>query len=246
MASGTSNVDKSGTRVRQMFAEIAPRYDLMNHLLSLNIDRWWRRIVVRRVPPRGEGPILDVCTGTGDLALAYARASDGQIPIVAADFCPEMLEIGERKFAQSKLSGDLTFVEADTQALPFDDNHFQIVCVAFGLRNVADTDQGLREMARVCTPGGRVAVLEFSLPRWQPFRGIYGFYFRNVLPRIGQWFARNKSDAYNYLPESVQQFPEGQALAARMEAAGLQNVTFQPLTFGVATLYVGEKPPTEP
>ncbi len=235
-------VDKSNQRVRQMFAEIAPRYDLMNHLLSLNIDRWWRRVAVRRVAPRGEQPILDVCTGTGDLALAYYRRTNGQVPIVASDFCAEMLAIGEEKKRRIGADENLTFVEADAQNLPFEDDRFQIVCVAFGLRNVQDTDQGLREMTRVCAPGGRVAVLEFSLPRWQPFRGLYGFYFRRILPRIGQLFARNRSDAYSYLPASVQQFPEGEALVERMNSAGLQNVTFHPLTFGIATLYVGEKP----
>ena len=235
-------VDKSDQRVRRMFAEIAPRYDLMNHLLSLNIDRWWRRTTVRKVPPEGDTPILDVCTGTGDLALAYARKTNGRVPIVASDFCPQMLAIGERKGQRAGLDGKLSFVEADAQALPFEDDHFQIVCVAFGLRNVQDTDQGLREMTRVCKPGGRVAVLEFSMPRMQPFRSLYGVYFRHVLPRIGQLFARNKSDAYSYLPQSVSQFPEGEALVNRMEATGLECVTCQPLTFGIATLYVGEKP----
>jgi len=152
-----------------------------------------------------------------------------------------MLEIGRRKKERAGFDGEVTFVEADTQALPFEDDCFQIVCVAFGLRNVQDTDRGLREMTRVCAPGGRVAVLEFSTPRRQPFRGLYGIYFRHVLPRLGQLFARNRSDAYNYLPESVSQFPEGEALAERMEAAGLDFVSCHPLTLGVATLYIGEK-----
>jgi demethylmenaquinone methyltransferase/2-methoxy-6-polyprenyl-1,4-benzoquinol methylase len=236
------SLDKSGQRVRRMFAEIAPRYDRMNHLLSLNVDHYWRRFAVRRVPPRGTSPILDMCTGTGDLAIAYYRAAGGKVPIVAADFCREMLAIGEQKKLRMGAGENLTFVEADAQALPFPADQFQIVSVAFGLRNVQDTDQGLSEMVRVCQPGGRVAVLEFSLPRWQPLRGIYGFYFQHVLPRIGQMFARNNSDAYNYLPESVGQFPDGQALASRMTVAGLCNVEFHSLTFGVATLYVGNKP----
>ena len=237
-----ASVDKSNQRVQQMFAEIAPRYDLMNHLLSLNVDHWWRQVTVRRVPPEGESPILDLCTGTGDLALAYARHVEGRVPVIAADFCPEMLAIGEKKKKRAGLNEKLTFVEADAQDLPFDDDHFQIVCVAFGLRNVQDTDQGLREMVRVCKPGGRVAVLEFSMPGWQPFRGLYGMYFRHVLPRIGQLIARNSSGAYNYLPESVSQFPEGEALIERMEIAGLDFVTRHPLTLGIATLYIGEKP----
>ncbi len=135
----------------------------------------------------------------------------------------------------------LNFLEADAQRLPLPDDHFQIVCVAFGLRNITDTDRGLREMTRVCRPGGRVAVLEFSQPRWQPFRAVYGWYFQNVLPRIGQALARNRLDAYNYLPESVGEFPSGEALVERMRTAGLHDVRHYPLTLGVATLYVGVK-----
>ena len=233
----SSGVDKSDERVRRMFGQIAGRYDLLNHLLSLNIDRYWRWRTVRIVPPRGEKPILDLCTGTGDLALAYHKAAAGRVPIVGADFCPEMLEVARTKAADTPID----FVEADAQQLPLPGDEFQIVSVAFGLRNVADTDCGLAEMVRVCAPGGRVAVLEFSTPRRQPLRAIYGWYFRNVLPRIGQWVARNSECAYEYLPSSVGEFPQYEALAQRMRAAGLRNVRFCPMTFGIATLYVGEK-----
>ena len=225
-----------------MFGEIAPKYDRMNHLLSMNVDRYWRWRTVRKVAPVGDAPILDVCTGTGDLAIAYSRAGRGQIPVVGADFCPEMLAIADDKRRRAGIPGDmLKFVEADTQELPFPDDHFQIVCVAFGLRNVADTDRGLAEMTRVCRPGGRVAVLEFSMPERQPFKAIYGWYFRNVLPRIGQWLARNSTSAYSYLPESVGEFPAGRELTRRMCAAGLSRADYFPLTFGIATLYVGVK-----
>jgi demethylmenaquinone methyltransferase/2-methoxy-6-polyprenyl-1,4-benzoquinol methylase len=234
-------VDKSEVRVRRMFGEIAARYDLMNHLLSLNVDKYWRWQTVRSVPPAGEGPILDLCTGTGDLALAYHRASGGQARIVAADFCHPMLVLGNRKGEQAGANGQITFVEADAQHLPLPNDFFQIVCVAFGLRNVTDTDRGLREMVRVCRPGGKVAVLEFSQPTWQPFRAVYGWYFRQVLPRIGQALARNRQEAYAYLPESVGEFPSGEALSRRMREAGLTSVTHRPLTFGIATLYVGTK-----
>jgi demethylmenaquinone methyltransferase/2-methoxy-6-polyprenyl-1,4-benzoquinol methylase len=234
-------VDKSASRVRRMFGEIAGRYDFLNHLLSLNIDRYWRWRTVRKVPADGSAPILDICSGTGDLALAYERAGRGQTRIIGADFCHEMLVRAADKSRRRGADGHVCFVEADALNLPFPDNSFQIVCVAFGLRNVSDTDGGLREMARVCQPGGRVAVLEFSMPRWQPFRAIYGWYFRRVLPRIGQFLARNRSDAYNYLPTSVGEFPEREALVARMEAAGLTDVRYHSLTFGVATLYVGRK-----
>jgi demethylmenaquinone methyltransferase/2-methoxy-6-polyprenyl-1,4-benzoquinol methylase len=235
-------VDKSAARVRRMFGQIAPRYDFLNHLLSLGIDHYWRWQTVRRVRPEGPLPILDVCTGTGDLALAYDRAAVRRLNIVATDFCHEMLDLGRAKAAKAGACDRITFLEADTQSLPLPSNAFQIVSVAFGLRNVADTDGGLAEMVRVAAPAGRVAVLEFSSPTWQPFKSIYGWYFRNVLPRIGQLLARNSSAAYEYLPESVGQFPQGEALAERMRAAGLENVRCYPLTLGVATLYVGEKP----
>lgn len=234
-------VDKSGDRVKRMFGEIAPKYDLMNHVLSMNVDRYWRWRTVRLLSPEPAEPILDLCTGTGDLAFAFHRYTKGLAPIVAADFCPEMLEIGERKKLKAGVNGEIRFVEADALNLPFDDDRFQIVSVAFGLRNVADTDRGLAEMVRVCRPGGQVAVLEFSMPTWQPFKAAYGWYFRRVLPRIGQMFAKNKSSAYRYLPESVSEFPSGQALAERMQAAGLTNVKCHPFTLGVATLYVGVK-----
>jgi len=234
-------VDKSGHRVQSMFGVIAPKYDLMNHLLSMNVDRYWRWRTVRIVESKTERPILDVCTGTGDLAFAFYRRTRGRVPIVAADFCPEMLEIGERKRRRAGIDGPITFVEADTQQLPFEDDYFQIVSVAFGLRNVADTDLGLREMVRVCASGGQVAVLEFSMPKWRPLRAVYGWYFRRLLPWIGQRLARNRENAYHYLPASVGEFPSGGELAERMRQAGLAAVRVYPLTFGVATLYVGEK-----
>jgi demethylmenaquinone methyltransferase/2-methoxy-6-polyprenyl-1,4-benzoquinol methylase len=196
---------------------------------------------VRLVPPAGPLPILDVCTGTGDLALAYDRAAGGGTPIVAADFCHEMLAIGREKARRAGAERRITFIEADAQSLPLSGDAFQIVCVAFGLRNVADTHRGLAEMARVCAPGGRVAVLEFSMPARQPFKLIYGWYFRHVLPRIGGLFARSSGGAYQYLPTSVGEFPQGEALLERMRAAGLTDLRRYPLTLGVATLYVGMK-----
>jgi len=233
-----------------MFAQIASKYDLMNHLLSLGIDRYWRWWTVRKLKIDSRQPILDVCTGTGDLALAFSRASGGTAPVIGADFCREMLHVGESKWqralakragSKTKGRGQLTFVEADTLALPFADDTFEIISVAFGLRNVSDTDGGLREMTRVCRAGGKVAILEFSMPSIQPLKAMYGWYFRHVLPRVGQLLANNRSDAYNYLPESVSEFPSGVDLANRMRAVGLQEVEFFPLTLGVATLYVGTK-----
>jgi demethylmenaquinone methyltransferase/2-methoxy-6-polyprenyl-1,4-benzoquinol methylase len=231
-------LDKSNSRVREMFRQIAPRYDLMNHVLSLNVDKYWRWRAVRRLKMQPGVPVLDTCTGTGDLAIAISSKAPEDVDVVGSDFCYAMLEIARKKTVQD----DIVFLEADSQQLPFEDDRFQCVTVAFGLRNVADTDLGLREMTRVCKPGGQVMVLEFSQPTLIGLRQAYGFYFRNILPRIGQWFASNDKSAYSYLPESVGQFPDGQALADRMTAAGLTNVRFKPMTFGVATIYEGFKP----
>ncbi|TWT94583.1 bifunctional demethylmenaquinone methyltransferase/2-methoxy-6-polyprenyl-1,4-benzoquinol methylase UbiE [Stieleria varia] len=241
-ASHDSGLDKSNQRVREMFRQIAPRYDLMNHVLSLNIDKYWRWRTVRRLNMIAGVPILDTCTGTGDLAIAIAGKAPEGVDVVGSDFCHAMLEIARDKRKSGTPSEDINFLEADSQKLPFGDNRFQCVTVAFGLRNVTDTDLGLREMTRVCRPGGQVVVLEFSKPRLFGLRQIYGFYFRHVLPRIGQLFARNDKSAYKYLPESVGEFPDGAELAERMTAAGLRDVTFTPMTFGVCTLYIGVKP----
>ncbi|MFO1019213.1 MAG: bifunctional demethylmenaquinone methyltransferase/2-methoxy-6-polyprenyl-1,4-benzoquinol methylase UbiE [Planctomycetales bacterium] len=238
-------VDKSGERVRRMFGEISSRYDLMNHVLSGGVDYYWRWRTVRLVPPRGTDPILDVCTGTGDLALTYWKRAGKKTPVIGSDFTHEMLVIArekrERVVRGSDSAAGVEFLEADTQQLPFADDTFQIVSVAFGLRNVCDTRAGLREMLRVCRPGGRVAVLEFSTPTLPLIRGFYLWYFKNILPLIGQMFARNQQSAYNYLPQSVSEFPQGKVLAGIMEECGLQKVRWKPLTFGIATLYWGEK-----
>jgi demethylmenaquinone methyltransferase/2-methoxy-6-polyprenyl-1,4-benzoquinol methylase len=236
-----SLLDKREVRIRRMFGHIAPSYDFLNHLLSLNIDHYWRWRVTRVVPPVGDAPVLDLCTGTGDLALAYDRAAGGRVPIVGADFCHEMLTRAADKTRRRQADRRISYLEADAQRLPFADNYFQIVAVAFGLRNVTDPDRGLAEMVRVTRPGGRVAVLEFSQPRLPLLGRVYRFYFRRVLPLIGQAISRSKDNAYRYLPASVQEFPEGEALAERMRRQGLRQVRWRPLTLGIATLYTGEK-----
>lgn len=255
-------VDKSEQRVRDMFRQVAPRYDLMNHLLSLNIDRYWRWRAVRMLAVRNESPILDVCTGTGDLALAIAKRVGPTVPVVGSDFCGAMLRVAREKLLRGKASVSrrsaseaaddsrgtnpgnqpVQFLEADAQALPFPDDSFQAVTVAFGLRNVHDTDRGLSELTRVCQPGGQIMVLEFSNPTLPGFRQVYQWYFEHVLPRIGQALARNDKDAYRYLQRSVGQFPDGPRLVQRMVAAGMTDVAYRPLTGGVATIYTGYKP----
>jgi demethylmenaquinone methyltransferase/2-methoxy-6-polyprenyl-1,4-benzoquinol methylase len=238
-------LDKREARIRRMFGQIAPWYDFLNHLLSLNIDKRWRDRTARLVPtgPASDGPLLDLCTGTGDLALTYDRAAKGTLPIYGADFSHEMLIRAVKKIAAAGADERVRFVEADAQALPFPDDTFQLVTIAFGLRNVTDPDRGLREMVRVTRPGGRVAVLEFSRPRNPVLGRLYGWYFRCLLPLVGQLISRSKESAYRYLPASVLNFPDYDALAERMRAAGLVEVKYQPFTFGVATLYVGVKPP---
>jgi demethylmenaquinone methyltransferase/2-methoxy-6-polyprenyl-1,4-benzoquinol methylase len=242
----TSLLDKRETRIRTMFGNIARRYDLLNHLLSLNIDRYWRWRTTRLAPPNLDGPgtvtpILDVCTGTGDLALAYDRAANRRVPIVGTDFCLPMLLPARDKTQRRRAADRIRYIEADTQRLPFPDDTFQLTTVAFGLRNVTDTERGLAEMVRVTQPGGRVAILEFSRPRHWLFGRLYRFYFRRILPCVGQVISRSRDNAYNYLPASVMEFPDGEALAEKLRGHGLTDVRWYPLTFGIATLYVGTK-----
>ena len=234
-------LDKREVRIKQMFGSIAPVYDLLNHLLSLNIDKLWRKRTTRLVPPEATGPILDCCTGTGDLALAYHKVTQGKNSIFAADFCHPMLVRGVAKAAHKKASDQVCFVEADAQRLPFPDDAFQITTVAFGLRNVTDTNRGIAEMTRVTRPGGRVAILEFSRPRGWFFGRLYRFYFRRILPTVGQLISRSRDSAYHYLPASVLEFPDGEVLAERLRGHGLVDVRWHPFTFGIATLYIGVK-----
>lgn len=257
-AETSEQVDKSGDRIQKMFGEISGRYDFLNHFLSGGVDYYWRWRTVRRIRPNGESPILDVCTGTGDLAIAFWKKAGRTTAVVGTDFTPEMLEIARVKTAKmgipaeatssetngtsSSTKAPLTFQQADTMELPLDSDLYQIVSVAFGLRNVSDTVAGLKEMTRVCKPGGQVAVLEFSMPRNKLFGAVYRWYFRNILPRIGQLLASNSEAAYKYLPQSVSEFPQDEELAGLMREAGLTDISWTPLTFGIATLYAGRKP----
>ncbi|MBT6055049.1 MAG: bifunctional demethylmenaquinone methyltransferase/2-methoxy-6-polyprenyl-1,4-benzoquinol methylase UbiE [Planctomycetaceae bacterium] len=240
------SVDKSGGKVQGMFAEIAPRYDFVNRMLSGGIDIWWRRITVQRAPPPTTGAVLDVCTGTGDLALAYALKAGQNIRVVGSDFCKPMLDRGIEK--STKRNVPVEWLEADAMKLPFSDNSFDLVTVAFGLRNIAETAKGLKEMCRVCKPGGRLAILEFSLPENVIIRKSYLWYFRNILPRIGNAIAQNHADAYSYLNQSVEEFPSGESLVRLIKQTGFNHVDQFPLTLGIATLSIATKPtiPCEP
>ncbi|RII25001.1 MAG: bifunctional demethylmenaquinone methyltransferase/2-methoxy-6-polyprenyl-1,4-benzoquinol methylase UbiE [Geobacter sp.] len=230
---------EKGERIRSMFDEIAPRYDFLNRLLSLGIDRSWRRFAVRQLAIPAGGEVLDIATGTGDVALEIARQNPHGVTIVGADVSREMVEIGRQKVASSPHAGRITFEISPCEALPFVDNRFNGITIAFGIRNVVDRQLGLIEMHRVLKPGGRAVILEFSTPTFPPFRALYQFYFLKVLPRIGGLFSRQS--AYQYLPESVMEFPTREEFKGLMAKAGFRNLRHSDLTLGIATVYVGEK-----
>lgn len=225
--------------VRRMFGSIAPRYDLLNHLLSLNIDRRWRRTAVDRLLHDGaaRGAFLDLCAGTFDLALELARRPGFQGIVAGTDFALPMLAHGLHKIREHD---DVAPACADALRLPFADATFDGAMVAFGVRNLADLDAGLAEAARVLRPGAAMVVLEFAVPRWQPFRALYLLYFTRILPWIGRLVSRHQ-DAYAYLPASVLEFPEPAELAGRMEAAGFQEVRYERKTGGIVAVHVGAR-----
>ena len=227
-------------RIREMFAAIAPRYDLLNHVLSGNVDRRWRSLLVNRVAtllPVCDARILDVACGTGDLSLALDAGTEAVV--VGLDLCRPMLEIAA---AKSKDRGmKIPFVEGDALNLPFGDKSFDGVSIAFGLRNLASLEEGLRELLRILRPGGIVAVLEFSRPQTPILRTLFRLYFTKLLPLLGGLISGSKS-AYQYLPDSVARFPRQSALAEMMKGIGFTEVTFQNLTGGIAALHLGRRP----
>ena len=258
-------------RIRNLFSAIARYYDFLNSLLSLRRDRSWRRETVEASNVGPTSKVLDVCTGTGELALAYADKISTQGFVIASDFCFEMLVIGDRKVErksrdsfnsrtpQPPLSGgqngdpsfpvtdgkpDTSFLAADTLTLPFLDDTFDVVSVGFGIRNVSDLEMGIREMTRVAAPGGRVVILEFTQPVNPLFRSLYYFYFTKILPFIGNRISGSEDDAYGYLPRSVIKFPNCDALKSVMEQCGLIDVEFYRKTFGIVAIHVGKKPVT--
>ena len=220
-----------------MFAEVAPRYDLLNRLLSFQVDKRWRRRAVRLARP--QGPVLDVCTGTGDLAAEFHAANKRRFgkggPVVGADFCAPMLRRGKDK----KRCKGVRFVRGDTMALPLPDDTFDVVSVAFGIRNVADLDRGLGELVRVARPGGRIAVLEFTRPTGRLFGALYGLYFGRILPLVGNLVSRTR--AYTYLNRSVLDWSDEEELRQRMLDAGCASVEVHPLSFGIAAVHLGVK-----
>ena len=229
----------SPTPIATMFDRIAPRYDTLNHLLSFQIDRRWRKTASRWAAEGTPATVLDVATGTADLAMLLAR----RLPnahIVGIDCSEKMLALGKEKVRRKQLEGHVDLQWGDVAGLPFQEGSFDAVTVAFGVRNFAQLEQGLSEIQRVTRPQGLVTILEFSLPERFPVKQLYRFYFHRILPTIGRWVSRDP-EAYRYLPNSVERFPQPEAFERLLAAQGLDPVRRRRLTFGIATLYQAKK-----
>lgn len=227
-------------QVASMFDNISPKYDLLNHLLSLGIDVLWRKKAIRLLRKRQPAPrlMLDVATGTGDFALEALSLHPDKI--IGIDISAGMLEVGRQKIKKQGLSERIEMLQADSENLPFEDNMFDAVIVAFGVRNFENLPKGLQEINRVLKPGGVVSILEFSQPRVFPFKQVYNFYFKQILPRVGRFISKDQS-AYTYLPESVQAFPDGRDFIRILDETGYKNTEWKPLTFGISAIYLASK-----
>ncbi len=225
-------------QVAEMFDNISKRYDFLNHVLSLSIDKGWRKKVVKMVAQDKPGTILDVATGTADLAIALTKAHPEKI--VGLDLSAGMLEVGQKKIEERKLTHIISLKQGDSEDLPFESNSFDAVTVAFGVRNFENLEKGLSEIYRVLRPGGKLLVLEFSQPSSFPFKQVYRFYFKNILPTLGKLISKDQS-AYTYLPESVDAFPYGKRFTDILKKLGYQKPDFKPVTFGVAMIYEAVK-----
>jgi demethylmenaquinone methyltransferase / 2-methoxy-6-polyprenyl-1,4-benzoquinol methylase len=234
------NSDRSKKmQVEEMFDEISPRYDLLNHLLSVNIDKTWRRKAIQLLRPYQPANILDVATGTADFAMEAATLNPQSI--TGIDLSEGMLKVGRQKIENKGLSGVIELKKADSENLPFNDDVYDAAIVGFGVRNFENLRKGLAEIFRVLKPGGVFINLEFSKPKNVLFRKLYFFYFIRVLPLMGRLVSKS-SRAYSYLPESVLEFPDGDEFAAILRNGGYINVTFKLLTLGIATIYIAQKP----
>ena len=239
MATRTENEIAHARAVREMFGGIARRYDFLNHFLSVNTDKRWRRLVGKKLSDVLKNPnalVLDVACGTGDLSLELQKNSPAKI--IGTDFCRPMLEIAYEKNAINQTA--IPYIEGDALNLPFESNRFDAATIAFGLRNLANWRDGLIELHRILKPGGRLAILEFSCPVIPGFRQLFNFYFTTVLPRIGGAVSGSRG-AYEYLPDSVQRFPNQKELAKMLAETGFEGVEFQNLTGGIAAIHLGEK-----
>jgi demethylmenaquinone methyltransferase/2-methoxy-6-polyprenyl-1,4-benzoquinol methylase len=225
-------------QVAKMFDNISHRYDFLNHFLSLGIDKGWRRKAINYLKPYKPKMLLDVATGTGDFAIQALDLNPDKI--IGVDISEGMLSMGRKKMTERKLDHKIELKSGDSENLPFGDNTFDAVTVAFGVRNFENLEKGLSEIKRVLKPKGRIVVLEFSKPSSFPFKQLYGFYFRNVLPRVGSWLSKDNA-AYTYLPESVDAFPYGKDFLNVLTKLGFADVHARPLTFGISSIYTGKK-----
>lgn len=225
-------------QVEHMFDSIAGKYDFLNRSLSLGIDTIWRKKAINCLKEVAPKRILDVATGTADLAIAALRLNPDKV--VGIDLSAQMLEYGKQKLQDKNLLDKIELVKGDSERLPFSDGSFDAVTVAFGVRNFENLQAGINEMYRVLRPGGKMAVLEFSKPKAFPFKQVYNFYFRYILPTLGGMISKRK-DAYTYLPESVKHFPEDEAFTAYLHTAGFEKTRIKHLTFGICSLYTGIK-----
>jgi len=233
-------LDKSPDRIAGMFDAIAPRYDLLNTVLSAGLDRHWRRVAIRSLAFSGRETLLDVCTGTGDVALSAVRAARGAARVVGIDFAGAMLARARSKADESAVGRRVHLIRGDAMRLPVQDESVDGVTIAFGIRNVVTPEAACAEFRRALKPGGRLAILEFGLPVVSAVRPLYLWYFRHVLPRIGRAVSRHDA-AYSYLPASVGEFPFGERFAAMLSREGFNNVRSRPLTFGIVYLYTAQK-----
>lgn len=241
---GSLRLDKDPRRIAGMFDAIAHRYDQLNHLLSVGLDRRWRRLLVATLDLSDGAYVVDVCTGTADLAMAASLHRPSLGLVVGVDFAGAMLALGQQKLRSAGLDGVVRLAQGDACRLPCRSDCADAVTVGFGIRNVAETTQAVREMYRVLKPGGHVAILEFGEPRMPVLRTLYLWYFRRILPRVGRLLSRH-AEAYAYLPASVSAFLGSEAFAERLRASGFSDVRISRLTFGVVCLYVARKPTGE-
>jgi demethylmenaquinone methyltransferase/2-methoxy-6-polyprenyl-1,4-benzoquinol methylase len=225
-------------QVARMFDNISHRYDFLNHLLSMGIDKGWRKKAIKLLVPLKPKVLLDVATGTGDFAIQALTLQPDQV--VGIDISEGMLAVGRKKLVDRKLTEKVTLKYGDSENIPFEENKFDAVTVAFGVRNFENLEKGLSEIWRVIKPGGMIVVLEFSRPRTFPFRQVYSFYFKFILPKIGRFISSDKA-AYTYLPASVEAFPDGQDFLHRLEKVGFKNTKCRTLTFGISSIYSGSK-----
>jgi len=231
-------VEGKKPHIERMFNSIAPRYDVLNRMLSGGVDQQWRRVVMKEVLDSQPQRLLDVATGTADLALMAARKGVPQV--IGVDIADQMLDVGRRKVSKADLDGRVELLNGDAEKLPFSDKQFDVATVAFGVRNFEDLAAGLHQIHRVLRPGGKLIVLEFSRPRVFPVKQLYAFYNRFILPAVGK-LVSGDSGAYTYLPESIAVFPEGDEFLNWMDEAGFTQRKARRLTFGIASVYVGHR-----